>query len=110
MADSQCKIIMTKYSIGDLVHHRLFDYRGVVIDIDPYFQLSEQWYDTVARSRPPKDQPWYHVIVDDSTSSTYVAEQNLEADPSGSRINHPMVNKLFTDLQNGHYINGNKAN
>ncbi|EDM66823.1 MAG: DNA-binding protein [Moritella sp.] len=110
MADSQCKIIMTKYSIGDLVHHKLFDYRGAVIDIDPYFQLPEEWYVAVARSRPPKDQPWYHVIVNDSTKLTYVAEQNLEVDPSGNKINHPMVKKLFTDLQNGHYMNANKAN
>jgi len=110
MTDSQCKVITTKYAIGDLVHHRLFDYRGVVIDVDPYFQLSEEWYDTVARSRPPKDQPWYHVIVNDSTSLTYVAEKNLEVDLSGNKINHPMVDKLFTGLQNGHYIHANKAN
>ncbi|KXO12550.1 DNA binding protein [Moritella sp. JT01] len=109
MADSKCNIIMTKYSIGDLVHHKLFDYRGVVIDIDPYFQLPEEWYQSVARSRPPKDKPWYHVIVHDSTRLTYVAETNLEVDQSGNKVNHPMVNKLFTGLQNGHYINAHKA-
>lgn len=109
MTDSQCKIIMAKYSIGDLVHHKLFDYRGVVIDIDPYFQLPEEWYEAVARSRPPKDKPWYHVIVHDTTSLTYVAEKNLEVDLSGNKINHPMVDKFFTGLQNGRYINATKA-
>jgi heat shock protein HspQ len=110
MTDSKCNIVMTKYAIGDLVHHKLFDYRGVVIDVDPYFQLPEEWYETVARSRPPKDKPWYHVLVDDSTSLTYVAEKNLEVDLNGNKINHPMVNKLFTDLENGHYIGVNKIN
>jgi len=110
MKDAQCNTIMAKYSIGDLVHHKLFDYRGAIIDIDPYFQLPEEWYEAVARSRPPKDKPWYHVIVHDSTSLTYVAEKNLEVDPSGNEINHPMVDKLFTGLQNGHYVNVNKAN
>ena len=109
MTDSQCKIIMTKYSIGDLVHHKLFDYRGVVIDVDPYFQLPEEWYERVARSRPPKDKPWYHVLVHNTASLTYVAEKNLEADPSGNKINHPMVDKIFTSLQNGRYLSGTKA-
>lgn len=110
MTNSQCKIIMTKYSIGDLVHHKLFNYRGVVIDVDPYFQLPEEWYEAVTHSRPPKDKPWYHVIVHDTASLTYVAEKNLEIDQSGHKVNHPMVDKLFTGLQNGHYINVNKAN
>ncbi|MEH6534596.1 MAG: heat shock protein HspQ, partial [Photobacterium frigidiphilum] len=82
MKESKFKITMAKYSIGDLVHHNLFDYRGVIVDIDPHFQLTDEWYETVARSRPPKNEPWYHVLVHESTNSTYVAEQNLEPDPS----------------------------
>ena len=52
-----------QFSIGDLVYHKLFDYRGVVVDVDPRLMLSEEWYEAVARSRPPKDQPWYRVLV-----------------------------------------------
>jgi heat shock protein HspQ len=48
-----------RFHIGQVIHHRLFDYRGVVVDVDPVFSGSEQWYDHVARSRPPKDKPWY---------------------------------------------------
>jgi heat shock protein HspQ len=110
MKESKFKITIAKYSIGDIVHHKLFDYRGVIVDIDPHFQLSDEWYEGVARSRPPKNEPWYHVLVHDSTNSTYVAEQNLESDPSGKKINHPMVDKFFSDLLDGRYIHIEKAN
>ena len=56
------------FSIGELVHHKLFDYRGVIIDVDPRLMLSDEWYEAVARSRPPKDQPWYRVLVRPSLS------------------------------------------
>ena len=104
------EIITAKHSIGDLIHHKLFGYRGVVVDIDPCFQLADEWYDTVARSRPPKNAPWYHVLVHQSTNSTYVAEQNVESDSSGEKIDHPMVDLFFCELRDGHYINTDKVN
>ena len=110
MNESTFKITRSKYSIGDLIHHKLFDYRGVIVDIDPHFQLTDEWYETVARSRPPKNEPWYHVLVHEATNSTYVAEQNLESDPSAREINHPMIKNFFTDLRNGRYINDKKVN
>jgi heat shock protein HspQ len=110
MNESKLKITKTKYSIGALVHHKLFDYRGVIVDIDPHFQLTEEWYEKVARSWPPKNEPWYHVLVHEATNSTYVAEQNLKPDPSGKEIIHPMTKKFFTDLRNGRYINDKKVN
>lgn len=91
------------FAVGELVHHRLFDYRGVVIDVDPVFQLSEEWYDTVARSRPPKDRPWYHVLVDGATHTTYVAERNLEPDASRRPVEHPLLERYFTGFFNGRY-------
>ncbi len=110
MNESKFEIPKAKYSIGDLIHHKLFDYRGVIVDIDPDFQLTDEWYEMVARSRPPKNEPWYHVLVHEATNSTYVAEQNLEPDPSGKTINHPMVEKFFTELRNGRYISDEKIN
>jgi len=53
-----------KFQVGKIVHHKLFDYIGVVFDVDPTFQGTDEWYEHVARSRPPKDKPWYHVLVD----------------------------------------------
>ncbi len=92
------------FAPGDLIHHRLFHYRGVVVDVDPVFGLSEAWYEQVARSRPPKDEPWYHVIVDGATHMTYVAQQNLEADETGAPIDHPMLGEFFDRFEDDHYV------
>ncbi len=64
-----------KFFVGQIVYHSRFDYRGVVVDVDGSFQGSEAWYEQVARSRPPKDQPWYRVLVDGGEHETYVAER-----------------------------------
>ena len=92
-----------KFSIGQLVHHKLFDYRGVIVDVDPVFSGTEDWYEQVALSRPPKDRPWYHVLVDGATHQTYVAERNLEPDVSGTPVDHPLVNEFFTGFEKGVY-------
>ncbi|NQX88998.1 MAG: heat shock protein HspQ [Halioglobus sp.] len=91
------------FGIGELVSHKMFDYRGVVVDVDATFQATDEWYETVAKSRPPKDKPWYHVLVDGGDHSTYVAEQNLEADTSKSEVNHPMVPEFFDKFEAGRY-------
>ncbi len=92
------------FSIGDLVHHKLFDYRGVVVDVDPQMMLSDEWYEAVARSRPPKDKPWYRVLVHNAAHETYVAERNLEADTSGEPIDHPLIDACFRDFSDGRYL------
>ena len=97
-------IKQAKYGVGELIHHRVFDYRGVVFDVDSVFSLSEDWYEQVAKSRPPKDEPWYHVLVHGATQTTYVAEQNLEADASGDPINNPMIAHYFASFENGRYV------
>ena len=97
-------ITRVKFSVGELVHHRLFDYRGVIVDVDQNFQASEVWYETVARSRPPKNRPWYHVLVHGSDHTTYVAERNLEADDSPLPISHPLVEYFFSEFSDGKYL------
>ncbi|NNJ92477.1 MAG: heat shock protein HspQ [Gammaproteobacteria bacterium] len=97
-------ITASKFSIGELIHHRLFDYRGVIVDVDQEFSGSEEWYNSVAKSRPPKDQPWYHVLVHGGSHTTYVAERNLEADTSVSPIDHPLVKDIFTEFSDGKYV------
>jgi heat shock protein HspQ len=93
-----------KFSVGDLVHHLRFDYRGVVFDVDPVFMGSDEWYEEVARSRPPRDQPWYHVLVHGANHTTYVAERNLEPDPSREPIDHPAVGSFFGAFDEGRYV------
>ena len=102
--------LYANFSIGDLVHHKLFDYRGVIVDADPRFMLSDEWYETVARSKPPKDQPWYHVLVHDATHETYVAERNLEPDASGVPVRHPMIEVCFSSFRDGHYLTTGSPN
>ncbi len=92
-----------RFAPGQLVQHERFSYRGVVVDVDPSFQLSDEWYEQVARSRPPKDRPWYHVLPDGALHSTYVAERNLREDLSGEPIRHPMVDDLFGAFVDGRY-------
>ena len=103
-------ITRAKFSVGDLIHHRLFNYRGVIVDVDRKFQGTEDWYNQVAKSRPPKNKPWYHVLVDENTHSTYVAEQNLEADESLEPINHPVLDRYFSKFDNGRYIRNDPVN
>ena len=99
-----------KFSVGQLIHHRMFDYRGVVIDVDPQFHGPDEWYNKMARSQPPKDKPWYHVLVDGNDVRTYVAERNLEPDQSGSPIQHPDISLHFGDLTPQGYITKRKGN
>ena len=91
------------YKIGQLIHHKLFDYRGVILKVEDYFKLTDRWYDNVAKSKPSKDKPWYSVLVHNQTHTTYVAERNLSPDDSEKEIIHPMVPIYFTTLKNGVY-------
>lgn len=92
-----------KFFVGQIVNHSRFDYRGVVVDVDASFQGTESWYDQVARSRPPKDQPWYRVLVDGAEHETYVAERHLEVAPDTTPVTHPALTKLFHRFEDGAY-------
>ncbi len=98
-----------KFHRGQVVRHKLFDYRGVVVGVDETFQLPEEWYEQVARSRPPKDQPWYHVLVHGAQQTTYVAERNLELG-SGQAVEHPLLSRFFDKFSDGFYSNSREEN
>jgi heat shock protein HspQ len=93
-----------------VIHHELFGYRGVVVGMDQTFQLSESWYEETARSRPPRDQPWYHVLVDGAPQTTYVAERNLELGPGDQPIEHPLLGQYFDKFKDGFYSNSGEEN
>lgn len=93
------------FAVGQVIHHKLFHYRGVIVDVDSEFQGSEQWYRQVANTRPPKDKPWYRVLVHNTEGTTYVAERNLEPDSSGEPVDHPYVPLFFTEFKDGTYSN-----
>ncbi len=99
-----------KYGLGQLICHRLFDYRGVIVDIDSEFEGTEDWYENVALSRPPKDRPWYTVLVHESDQTTYVAERNLAPDFDDGPIDNPEIFTHFAGFENGTYFPRRRAN
>ena len=95
-----------RFSIGDVVRHRLFDFRGVIFDVDPVFANSEQWYEAIPEDiRPPKDQPFYHLLAENAESSyiAYVSQQNLLADTTGGPVDHPAITGMFEEYGEGRY-------
>ncbi|MEL3892199.1 heat shock protein HspQ [Ferrovibrio sp. MS7] len=96
-----------KFSIGDVVRHRLFPFRGVIFDVDPVFNNTEEWWLAIpADMRPRKDQPFYHLLAENAQTSyqAYVSEQNLLPDAESGPVNHPDVPKYFDGYRDGHYI------
>lgn len=99
-------IAHARFSIGDVVRHRLFDFRGVIFDVDPVFANSDEWYDSIpAAIRPEKDQPFYHLLAENAESSyvAYVSQQNLMVDDSDEPVDHPAIPGLFTGFTDGRY-------
>lgn len=95
-----------RFGIGDVVRHRLFDFRGVIFDIDPVFANSEEWYESIPHDvRPDREQPFYHLLAenDDSSYVAYVSQQNLLSDSEGGPVDHPSVSELFDDFADGRY-------
>ena len=92
-----------KFRIGQIIHHKLFDYTGVVFDIDLFFQSSDEWYEQVARSRPLKNKPWYHVLLHAAEHATYVAEQNHDLEENPKLTKHSLINSLFSKFDGSQY-------
>lgn len=93
-----------KFSVGQMVCHNLFEYRGVIFDVDPTFQGTDEWYEKVAKTQPPRDKPWYHVLVHGADHTAYVAERNLASDDSDEAIDHPLLQRLFVERHGDHYL------
>ena len=95
-----------KFSIGDVVKHKHFNFRGVIYDVDFEFNNSEEWYQSIPKDvRPRKDQPFYHLLAENNeiTYEAYVSEQNLIIDQSNEPIRHPLVNEMFSEKRGSVY-------
>jgi heat shock protein HspQ len=95
-----------KFKLGQVVRHRTYPFRGVVFDIDPEFNNTEEWYQAIpADSRPRKDQPFYHLFAENAETEyiAYVSEQNLLPDTSGEPLRHPQVAEEFERDDDGEY-------
>ena len=96
-----------KFSNGDIVKHKDFDFRGVIYDVDFEFNNSEEWYQSIPKNvRPRKDQPFYHLLGENDarTYEAYVSEQNLLTDDSEEPIKHPLINEIFSGRKGSSYF------
>ncbi len=94
-------ITSTQFAIGQVVKHRIYEFRGVIVDVDPEFNNTEEWWLSIPEEgRPRKDQPFYHLLAENDSSSyeAYVSEQNLLVDDSGEPVNHPQVAEVFGEF------------
>jgi heat shock protein HspQ len=95
-----------RFSLGDVVRHRMFDFRGVVFDVDPQFANSEEWYESIPEEmRPSRNQPFYHLFAENDESSyvAYVSQQNLVGDAQSGPINHPAIEDMFEAFSGDNY-------
>jgi heat shock protein HspQ len=95
-----------KFTIGQIVKHRFYPFRGVIYDVDPTFNNTDDWWNSIpAHVRPSKDQPFYHLLAenDESTYIAYVSQQNLLVDDTGEPIHHPQVEEYFSEFRDGGY-------
>lgn len=99
-------IPQARFGIGDVVRHRIFDFRGVVFDVDPEFANSEEWYQAIPEAiRPSKKQPFYHLLAENAETAyvAYVSQQNLVPDDSDEPIDHPAIASMFEGIEGGRY-------
>ena len=99
-------IAQARFALGEVVRHRLLDFRGVIFDVDAEFANTEEWYEAIPEDlRPAKEQPFYHLLADneEQTYIAYVSQQNLVPDESEEPIDHPALQSLFEGFDQGRY-------
>lgn len=106
LMDRAITIPEARFGIGEVVRHKIFDFRGVIFDVDAVFANSDEWYEAIPEAlRPSKEQPFYHLLAENSESSyvAYVSQQNLVRDDSDEPIDHPAITTMFDQLDGGGY-------
>ena len=106
------ELIEAKFSIGNVIKHKFLDFRGVIFDLDPEFNNTEEWYQAIPETmRPSKDQPFYHVLAENKEIFyiAYVSEQNLLLENLNNTANHPDISTIFSHLENGNHVQASRA-
>ena len=107
MLENKKKLDSPKFTIGELVKHRYYPFRGVIFDVDPEFMNSEEWYDSIPKDiRPKRNQPFYHLFAenDDGPYIAYVSQQNIIMDSDNGPVDHPDLEQMFSGIQKGKYL------
>ena len=94
------------FNIGDIVKHRIYPFRGVIVDVDPEFSNTEEWYQSIpAEIRPSRNQPYYHLMAENTETfyTAYVSQQNLVDDGENGPLEHPDLDEIFSGMEQGKY-------
>ncbi len=94
------------FNIGDIVKHRIYPFRGVIVDVDPEFSNTEEWYQSIpAEIRPSREQPYYHLMAENTETfyTAYVSQQNLVGDGDNGPLEHPDLEEIFSGMDHGKY-------
>ena len=105
-ASTDSRFPAARFAIGEVVRHRLLDFRGVIFDVDPEFANSDEWYEAIPEDmRPPKEQPFYHLLAENAETGyvAYVSQQNLVHDDEEDEIDHPAVGTMFDGFDGRRY-------
>ena len=108
-SNSSKKIKVSKhplFNIGDIVKHRIYPFRGVIVDVDPEFSNTEEWYQSIpAEIRPSRQQPYYHLMAENTETfyTAYVSQQNLVRDAENGPLEHPDLEEIFSGMDHGKY-------
>jgi|SRR5271167_4782208 len=97
---------VAKFAIGQVIRHRVYEFRGVVFDVDPEFSDSTATCETVlVEGRLGKDQPFYYLLAENDRNPyvAYVSEQSMILDTSDEPISHPQIDDLFERDETGRY-------
>ena len=106
MKEKNNPFVSPHFCIGDIVRHKHYSFRGVIVDVDPEYDNTDEWYESIPEDvRPKKEQPFYHLLAENSESfySAYVSQQNLTPDQENGPVNHPDVKEVFDTLKEGRY-------
>ena len=100
------------FNIGDIVKHRIYPFRGVIVDVDAEFSNTEEWYQSIpAEVRPSRKQPYYHLMAENTETfyTAYVSQQNLVGDGDNGPLEHPDLEEIFNGIDKGKYLLRNEA-
>lgn len=97
-----------KFNVGHVVYHTQQGYRAVVVDIDPIFQASGRMNPRAMSKAFALRNPWYRLLVDDSSQMTYVEECHLRLAPDQEAINNPMVREHLQFSRQRGYVTQQK--
>ena len=67
------------FRVGQVVHHKRFGYRGVIVDAHNGYEGSDELKKRVSPSAADRNSPWYQILVHNRAIETYEAEIKAQA-------------------------------